>query len=337
MISSRRVNPLVHSFAVLPLGPSAAEVPNCAIGDSRCLDSLPVLDCGSADDGAVETCRIVMDSLARQSGAGWRDATRMLALAYRVRADRTGTGDESARQDRDRSVALYRGLIASDPNDAQTVFGLAGAVEDEAERIRLRRQYVAMSPDTVFGRRILAHDLYDEGKCSPEAALEACRLMEEAYARQPDAHRWWLARNAIFYYGEAGVPGLATALKERVIQDLGVDDLASESLAPDPAAAGRVLSIVCDSYLIEAAGSGKCLLNLDRVESFLATATRDDHARQVADLAAQAMVGVARAESTLCADLVERLDRISARGYDSPVVQVSRDLVSQLEGTIVVE
>jgi hypothetical protein len=325
------------AFALLAAGAAGGTIMACEIGDAGCLESLPVLGCGDADDGAVETCRIVMDRLERQSDAGWRDATRMLALAYRVRADRTGAGDAAASHDRDRSVALYRGLVASDPSDTEAVFGLAGAVEDEAERIRLRRQYVAMSPDTVLGRRLLAQELFENGAGAPAAALEAGRLMEEAYARHPGAHKWWLAGNAIHYYGAAGEHGLATALKARVIEDLDVDDLAGVSLASEPAEAGRVLAIVCDSYLVEAVGPGKCLLNLDRAESFLASAVRDDRARQVADFAAQAMVQVARAESALCPELVGRIDRIAALGFASPAVRASRDRVRELEGSIVVE
>ena len=331
------MNQLVHCLAFVVAGASASDIPDCAIGDLQCLESMPVLGCSEEDAESVQRCSHSMALLAQKSNAGWRDATRMLALAYRVRSDRPNAGAATSRDDRQWSIKLYRGLIESTATDAESVFGLAGAVEDGAERIRLLRQYIVMSPDTVFGRRSLANDLYDQGKGSPEAIREAGRLMEEAYALQPDAHRWWLARNAIRYYEVGGKPELATALKARVIQDLAVVDLTDETLTADPVKAGRVLSIVCDSYLIEAAGSGKCLLNLDRVESFLVTAARNDNSRHVADIAAEAMVGIARADSALCEDLATRLDRFAASGLDSPAIQRSRELVRQLEGTITVE
>lgn len=335
--SSRPVKALVHSLAVLALGASANEVPNCAIGDSQCLESMPVLDCAFGDAASVERCQDSMALLAQKSDAGWRDATGMLALAYLARSDLTGTSEAAARLDRDRSIALYRGLIASDPNDAESVFGLAGAVEDKSERIRLLRQYDALSPDTVFGRRFLARALYDEGAVSSAAKLEAGRLMEEAYNLQSGAHRWWLAGNAIYYYEQAGKPELATLLKARISRELDVEDLTSESLASDESQAGRVRSSACNSLLVRAVGPDRCFLNLDRIESFLASGARDESAQRIADDAAGAMEALARGDSVLCPALLERLDRFVARGFDSPAIRGAREWVQQLEGSITIE
>lgn len=324
-------------LAFLAHGVATAPVPDCTIGDAARLETMPVLNCAFTDAESVESCRKMLAWLTEQSDAGWRDATRMLALAYGSRSQRVNVDGETSQRDRERSVALYRTLVESDPTDAEAILGLSSTAESQAERVALLRRYVALRPENVLGRRLLAHALFYEGTGSPDAMLEAGRLMEEAYAWQPDSHRWWLAGTAMFYYTEAGEPTRAAELRARVTGELPVHDLTNASIAADWALAGRVLSTVCDPYLIEAVGSARCVLNLDQVESFLAKAAHDERSQRVADLSADAMVGLARAESALCPDLVGRLDRFAARGFDSAAIQRSREQVRQLEGTITVE
>lgn len=309
---------------------------SCDAGNSECFERNHETAC--ADPSAsIDTCKAWLRILEPQAKGGVRYASLMIGHAYKSLAVLSSDPQE-AKAYRERAVDVFRELSERDSTDAkgipeaQAMMALAALTEDRAERIRLLESAIALSPD-IFAMRSLASELRQRGRAGD--TLEAARLMEEAYARQTNDNRWYLASAAFGLYQDAGAPDRAVQLQRRVRKELGVVELTSVPADADASEISCMLSAACNGYALPVIGAGDCLRSTGNVIQQLVRnrlSGGDEHAnaQELANSAVEAMVEATRSESALDKEYPDwqetyrlRLENLLDNGFESSAIQTA--------------
>lgn len=292
---------LIAGLASLASNSSVDASDECRRGDARCLERQHEKFC-TERTATIETCKAWISWLERHSSDGSPELLLKVGQAYEALAHMASSTDE-ANAHRDRAIKIYREMIQRDRSNSQAILALAVATKDRKERIRLLKRGIALAPNEIYAMQLLASELQQSGKA--EETLEAAKLIERAYLRQTGRNRGYLASTAYELYLNADAPKEAAKLQRQVLEDIGAKDLKPLPTDPNLDQVSRALMSSCDHFFVPVIGSQKCMGNLEIVVKHLTSRADSARLKELAAVAASAMLEVSEAESELASEYPE--------------------------------
>lgn len=281
---------LMGMWLLLSCAPLHAQMDSCAMGDSACYQRQYEQACAERTTATVQSCEAWIREVTTRASPNDRVAQLHVGHAHMAIANFLSADDDVKTRNRERGMAIFQQLIATDPADAAALGALAAATDDREERIRLLRQVAQLAPAEIYALRLLASDLQALGGAAN--LLEAAEAMRKAYAAQTGPNKWHLASRGISLYEEAGAQDRARELRQQVHEALDHKAKLEGLSQSSPQAATEAAEIVkelCYPAAMSAAGADHCLEALDRSMKALSSAAQPSEVQSLADTIAATM------------------------------------------------
>lgn len=237
---------------------AAEEFRGCDVADSRCLDDVFSAACMTRATTWPESCEVLLGELM-QYPDNEPEILAHAGLANRILADQAES-EADATSYRRAADALYRRVIALDPDHSGAYVGLAGTTDDPAEQIGWLRMAVRAGEPDSLEYRFLADALEQQG--TRESRIESAAIMREAYENRPwDLHKWHLADWALGKYRRLGLDSEADEFRASVNDDIGFDELLASLMRAEsePENSVETLNVLCYEPVVAMFGAGHCI------------------------------------------------------------------------------
>lgn len=308
----------------------------CALGVYECYLQQHISACGTRGQSTPQSCRSWASSLEGRATGGDRAALRAQAGAYGFLAsfDDSAIGRESAKQ---AALERYRELLASDPEDADALVGIATFTESGGERAQSLRDSVRLEPDPITVNALIS-DLRRAG--TKGALLEAAKVADDFQRVSEGRTKWRFAAEARDLYKSAGDSQRAAEVRQRAQQDAGVPAVLRELSTirvSNPGRTAELLDSICRSQIARTIGAQPCLTALEMTVPSLGEIPDREVAQRLADQTAGTMEQLTReARSELeetdpdwYPELLGLLNRIHDQGLGSVTTWFSTFMVDR--------
>lgn len=218
-MSSIRKGLMAVGLAILSAAVQA-QASACAAGDAVCYQRQYEQACAERNVSTAESC----EAWIRQTDGRDRVAHLMQGHGWMAIANHLDASPALKQQSREKGVAIFRQLAATDRSDAEALLALSTVTEDATERLQLLRQVVRLKPGGAIAVESLARELEKLG--GREHLLEAAEAVERASSAQTGTPRMRLAERAIALFEAAGAPDRARELRQRIRQNVGANSRA---------------------------------------------------------------------------------------------------------------
>lgn len=327
---------LVSVIALPSISHAQAPDQSCNVGDSACYQRRYEGSCAPIGTTTVQSCKTWIGHLEDQASQGNRNARRALGSANAAIGLYLSKEPIEQAQYRDKALAIYRQLVAGDPNDVDALVGVATFAQGRAERLDSLRQAVKLQPSTAIANLLVA-ELRSSGNTND--LLEGAQVAESVYRNSEGLAKWNFGAFALDLYEEAGARTRVVALKERMREDFRGNALLNELSDAIDVAPERAVSIsesLCQPEVVQGVGAEFCIKGIEIVVPSLPELADRSQARLLADRSARLLIQVVDLEATRAlsdteplwrAKFAQLLDGIIQRGLESGRVYQARALL----------